>query len=118
MPVSYAFKKPDGTDQDPAADLSPVQQAFLVLNEMGIGIPRLDRSTLDEFVRRADLLQAYVGIVWRNGDGTPRIFTRADFTELLPGARTNWTARSKRDFDQVMKKEIDAYWNSVDSRKN
>lgn len=117
MPVSYAFKNADGTDQDPAADLSPAQQAFLALSEMGIGIPRLDRSTLDEFVRRADLLQAYVGIVWRNGDGTPRIFTRADFVELLPGARTNWTARSKRDFDQAMKKEIDAYWSSVDSRK-
>lgn len=117
MPVSYAFTQTDGTDQDPAADLSPVQQAFLVLNEMGIGIPRLDRSTIDEFVRRADLLQTYVGVVWRNGDGTPRIFTRADFTELLPGARTNWTARSKRDFDQIMKKEIGAYWESVDRRK-
>lgn len=117
MPVSYAFTLEDETEQDPAADLSPVQQAFLVLNEMGIGIPRLDRSTIDEFVRRADLLQTYVGIVWRNGDGTPRIFTRADFTELLAGARTNWTARSKRDFDQAMKKEIAAYWASVDSRK-
>jgi hypothetical protein len=117
MPVHYSFTLADGTEQDPAQELTPVQQAFLILNEMRMGVPVLNRSTLDEFVRRADLVQTYIGVVWRNGDGTPRIFTRADFVELLPGARTNWPKVAKATFDQVMKKEIAAYWASVDSRK-
>lgn len=117
MPVHYTFTRPDGTEDD-SPELTPAQQAFLSLGEMGIGVPRLNRSTIDEFVRRADLLQTYVGTLWRNGDGTPRIFGREDFMGLLPEARTNWNARSKRDFDQLMKKEIAAYWASVDSKKN
>ena len=118
MPVSYTFTLEDGTESRPVpGDLSDEQYGFLRLCEMGIGIPRLDRNTLDEFVRRADLLQAYIGTVLNGADGNPRVLTRADFVKLLPGARTNWTARSKRDFDQLMKKEIAAYWASVDSRK-
>lgn len=117
MPVTYSFTLPDGTESRPVpSDLTDEQYGFLRLSEMGIGIPRLDRSTLDEFVRRADLLQAYIGTVLRNADGTPRILTRADFVKLLPGAQTNWTKRSKADFDRSMKTEIAAYWASVDRR--
>ncbi|QBZ72185.1 hypothetical protein SEA_KRADAL_299 [Streptomyces phage Kradal] len=118
MSVRYVFTRPDGTEQPGSESLTPVQQAFLALSEMGIGIPRLDRKTLDEFVRRADLLQAYVGTVWRNGDGTPRIFTRADFTGLLPGARTNWSPVTTAKFNQLIKAERDAYWKSVDSKQS
>lgn len=116
MPVHYAFTTPEGAE-DESAELTVEQQAFLALGEMGIGVPVLDRSTLDEFVRRADLLQAYVGTVWREADGTPRIFGRADFVKLLPEARTNWSKRGKADFDRLMKAESTAYWQSVDSRK-
>ena len=116
MPVTYVFLAPDGTEGE-SGELTPEQQAFLALGEMGIGIPRLDRSTLDEFVRRADLMQTYIGTVWREGDGTPRIFGRHDFVKLLPGARSNWPRRSKAEFDKLMKPEIAAYWASVDSRK-
>lgn len=112
MPVHFYF-----SGADDSAELTPVQQVFLSLGEMGIGIPVLNRKTLDEFVRRADLIQAYVGDVWVNGDGTPRVFGRADFTELLPVARTNWSARSKREFDGLIKIEQARYWDSVD-RKN
>jgi hypothetical protein len=119
MPVTYTFTTPDGAESRPVpADLTDEQYGFLRLSEMGIGIPKLDRSTLDEFVRRADLLQAYVGTVLRTPEGEPRILTRADFVKLLPGARTNWTARSKREFDQLMKKEIADYWAAVDAKKN
>lgn len=116
MPVTYSFTTTDGTE-DESPELTPEQQAFLALSEMGIGVPVLTRATLDEFVRRADLIQAYVGVVWREGDGTPRIFGRADFTRLLPEARTNFVRRSRTDFDKLMKTEIDGYWKSVDSRK-
>lgn len=116
MPVHYTFLTSDGTE-DESGELTPEQQAFLSLGEMGIGVPVLNRSTLDEFVRRADLLQAYVGTIWRGADGTPRIFGRADFTKLLPEARTNWSKRSKAEFDRLITRERDAYWASVDSRK-
>lgn len=116
MTVRYTFLNPDGTPKTGIEKLSPVQCAFEVLSEMGIGIPNLNRDTLDEWVRRADLMQAYVSTVWRNGDGTPRIFHREDWLELMPGARSNWSKRSKVDFDQSMKTEIAAYWASVDRR--
>jgi hypothetical protein len=118
MPVRYAFKRSDGTEQSADEPLTPVQQAFLALAEMGIGIPKLNRTTLDEFVRRADLMQAYVGVTWRNGDGTPRIFTRSDFMELLPEARTNWPPVPLPKFNQLIRAERDAYWKSVDSKQN
>lgn len=111
MPVRYTFIKADGTAQDPQADLSPVQQAFLSLSQMGIGIARLNRSTIDEFVRRADLMQTYVGTVWTNGDGSPRVFTRADFMELMPQANTNWSTIGKQAFDKLMEKPIADRWN-------
>lgn len=118
MSVRYAFTRPDGTEQPADEPLSPVQQAFLALSGMGLGIPKLDRKTLDEFVRRADLLQAYVGVVWHNGDGTPRVFTRADFMELMPSARTNWSPVTTTKFNQLIRVERDAYWASVDSKQN
>lgn len=120
MPVTYSFTMPDGSESRPALnDLTDEQYGFLKLCEMGIGMPRLNRSTLDEFTRRADLLQAYIGPVLRGPHGEPRVLGRADFMKLLPGAgaRTNWTPRSKREFDQLMKPEIAAYWASVDRRE-
>lgn len=117
MPVHYAFEKADGTTDRPVpSDLTDVQYAFTRLSDMGIGIPRLNRDTLDEFVRRADLMQAYVGPVMVKPDGAPLVFTRADFVALLPEARTNWTAVGKRDFDATMAKERDAYWKHLDSK--
>lgn len=118
MPVSYSFMQDDGPDLRPyPSELDNVQYGFLRLSEMGIGIPVLDRKTLDEFVRRADLLQAYVGTVLNREDGTPWVLTRADFLTLLPGARTNWSFVKKSDFDKRMQRDIAAYWESVDSRK-
>lgn len=109
MPVNYGFRQYDGTVSRPqAASLTPVEYAFTALSG-GVGMPVLDEVTIDEFTRRAELYQKYVGPVWRNGDGTPRIFTRIDFESLLPGAWTNWTKVSKRDFDAAMKKEKAAY---------
>jgi hypothetical protein len=108
MPVCFGFLDADGSEKE-VEDLNPVQQAFLILNEMGIGIPRLDRNSLDEFVRRADLMQAYIAPIWRNGDGTVRIFGRADFLELLPKAWTNWGFVPKTQFDQMIEREREAY---------
>lgn len=118
MPVNYTFSLPDGTDSRPIpSDLTDEQYGFLRLSEMGIGIPVLDRKTLDEFVRRADLLQAYIGTVLNGTGGEPRILGRADFVKLLPFARTNWSFVKKSEFDQRIAEERDAYWASVDSRK-
>ncbi len=118
MPVTYTFGLPDGSDSRPLpSELTDEQYGFLRLSEMNLGIPVLDRKTLDEFVRRADLVQAYIGTVVNDQHGTPRVLVRADFMKLLPFARTNWTYISKRDFDRMMQREIEAYWASVDSRK-
>lgn len=120
MPVTYSFTLPDGSESKPTLEqMTEEQYGFLKLCEMGIGVPRLDRSTLDEFTRRADLMQAYVGPAVCGPHGEPRVLGRADFMKLMPGAgaRTNWTPRSNREFDRLMKQEIDAYWASVDRRE-
>lgn len=115
MPVNYTFSLPDGTDIRPVpSDLTDEQYGFLRLGEMGLGIPVLDRRTLDEAVRRADLLQMYVGTVLRGEGGEPRVLGRADLMKLLPFARTNWPSRSKAEFDRLIGKEREAYWASVD----
>lgn len=117
MPVRYGFTLEDGTALQPnGADMSDAQYAFVRLGEMGIGIPKLDRSTLDEFVRRADLLQRYIGPALTGPEG-PVILHRADFETLLPGAWTNWGKVTKTTFDRLMKAEIEAYWKHVDSKK-
>lgn len=117
MPIRYTFLDKVGNPLADGTKLTPVQAAFQVLCEGGLGVPILDRSTLDEFVRRADLFQAYVGVLWRNGDGTPRIFNRADWVELLPGVRSNWTKSSKADFDRNMKKMAAEYWEAIDRKR-
>lgn len=117
MPVNYSFTLPDGTESRPVpSDLTDEQYGFLRLSEMGIGVPLLDRKSLDEFVRRADLIQAYVGTVLNGEDGKPRILGRADFVKLLPAARTNWSPVKKADFDRAIDKERDSYWGSVDRK--
>lgn len=116
MTVRYTYLTEDGTPLADGTSLTPPQCAFQVLCEGGIGIPVLDRSTIDEFTRRADLIQTYMGTIWRNGDGTPRIFGRADWMSLLPGARSNWTKVSRTDFDRNMNKEIEAYWKHLDEK--
>jgi hypothetical protein len=117
MPVNYSFTLPDGTESRPVpSDLTDEQYGFLRLSEMGLGIPLLDRKSLDEFVRRADLIQAYLGRVLNDEKGKPRTLVRADFVKLLPAARTNWSPVRKTDFDRLMKKEIEAYWESVDRK--
>lgn len=117
MTVRYTYLTEDGTPLADGTKLTPVQIAFQVLLEGGLGVPVLDRSTLDEFVRRADLFQAYISVLWRNGDGTPRIFHREDWVELLPRAGSNWSKVSKVEFDRSMKPQIAAYWESIDRRK-
>lgn len=117
MAIRYSYLTKSGTPLPDGAELTPVQVAFQVLCEGGLGVPVLNRSTLDEFVRRADLFQAYVSVLWRNGDGTPRIFHREDWLELLPEARSNWTKVSKADFDRTMKKHIADYWAAIDRQE-
>lgn len=117
MTVRYTYLDEDGNPLADGEKLTKVQLAFQVLCEGGMGVPVLDRSTLDEFVRRADLFQTYISVLWRNGDGTPRIFHREDWVELLPDARSNWGKTSKAEFDRYMKRQIAEYWESVDRRK-
>lgn len=117
MPTRYTYLTEDGSPLADGIKLTPVQIAFQVLCEGGMGVPVLDRSTLDEFVRRADLYQTYITVLWRNGDGTPRIFHREDWVDLLPGARSNWTKSSRTEFDRSMKRHIASYWESADRRK-
>lgn len=117
MPVRYGFEQPDGTVSGPAIeDLTEAQYGFLLLSDAGIGVPRVDRATIDEFVRRADLMQTYLGPVLRNPDGTALILHREDFMTLLPGAWTNWTKVSQRDFNSRITGLRDAYWKCVDSK--
>lgn len=112
MPVRYGFQQSDGTTLRPvASDLTDVQYAFTLLSG-AIGMPVLDEKTIDEFTRRADLYQKYIGNVLSNSNG-PMVFTRADFETLMPGAWTNWTKVGKRDFDIAMKREKAAYEASV-----
>lgn len=117
MTVRYTYLTKDGTPLADGEELTRAQIAFQVLLEGGLGVPVLDRNTLDEFVRRADLFQTYISVLWSNGDGTPRILHREDWVELLPRAGSNWGKIGKADFDRSMKKRIDAYWESVDRRE-
>lgn len=115
MPVRYGFRQHDGTVLQPvASDLTDAQYGFTLLSG-GIGMPVLDEKTIDEFTRRADLYQKYIGPVLADGNG-PRILTRVDFETLMPGAWTNWTKVSKRDFDADMKREKAAREASIQGR--
>ena len=117
MPVHFSFELPDGTTSRPTMDeLTEAQFGFLLLSDAGIGIPHLDRTTVDEFVRRADLMQFYLGPLLRNPDGSPLILGREHFMTLLPGARTNWTKVSQRDFNARIAEVRDDYWKRVDSK--
>jgi len=99
--------------QDGGAEMFPVygeltveQQAFLIMT-MSVGMPRLDEKTADEFVRRVDLWQTYVGPFLTEGGRTVPV-TREILAEILNGHKAAWTNASritKRDFDAAIKKE-------------
>lgn len=90
-------------------DLTVEQTAFLFMT-MSVGMPRLDEKTIDEFVRRVDLWQTYVGpFLTENGKTVP--VTRKILAEILAGHKAAWTnvnRITKRDFDAVIKKEKEA----------
>lgn len=118
MTLRVGFVQPDGTTVRPAGDeIADQQYAFMLLSNC-IGMPTLDRSTIDEFVRRVDLYQTYLGPVLHSGkDGTSVLLDRTYLMSLLPGgAWTNATKVSKRDYDASLAKERDAYWKSVDAK--
>lgn len=119
MTVRFGFEDVEGNQIRPlASEMADVQTAFVQLSG-ALGMPRLDRTTVEEFARRAELYQAYVGYVLSNGSG-PQYFGLRDFLEMLkttPVAWTNWTKVSKRDFDADMKREREAYWKYMDSKK-
>ncbi|MGH3585894.1 MAG: hypothetical protein ACRDQ0_06190 [Pseudonocardia sp.] len=72
--------------------MSPEQSAIVYLTG-GTGIRRIDDETIDEFVRRADLYDTYIGGInlrdIETGEKVP--VTRQIITEAMAGHPALWT---------------------------
>lgn len=110
MPIRAFFVQADGETAPFPPELTGVQEAFI--NATGaVGMPRLDKTTIDEFVRRIELYQTYVQHLMYNQDG-PLKLDRAMLLDMLgnhKAACTNFTRVTKRDFDADMKREKAAF---------
>lgn len=75
----------------PIADPTPEQMAVLELM-MSTGIRRIDDDTIDEFVRRADLHNTYVGgiILREMSTGEPVVMTRKILLEAMGDNMAIW----------------------------
>ncbi len=113
MPVNYQFSdNSTGEGALSVKDMAHARRGFIALS-VAVGMPRLDRGTLDEFVRRTDLFQTYLGTV-EGDDKGPVILGRRHFEALLPLATTNASVISRRGFDARINQERDACWTSQD----
>jgi hypothetical protein len=76
----------------PLTDMTPEQQAVVYLTG-ATGIRRIDKDTIDEFVRRADLYDTYIGGIdlrdYLTGESVP--VTRQVITEAMAGHPALWT---------------------------
>lgn len=117
MPIRAFFVQ--GNDQViPFGELTGVQAAFINAT-MAVGVPRLDRKTIDEFVRRTELLQTYVQKLLYDQDG-PLDLNRDMLLGMLgdhQAACTNANRLSQRDFNAAMKKEKAAREAAVTQRE-
>lgn len=113
MPLRAFFEKADGGTEPIllTGELAGVREAFMNAT-VAVGMPRLDAKTMDEFVRRIELYQAYVQHLMHNADG-PLALDRGMLLAMLGGkyvaACTNASRVTKRNFDAALAKEKAAY---------
>ena len=102
-----------------ASELTEMQKAFINAT-IAVGMPRLDESTINEFVRRIELYQTYVQGFLGDRDGQVDV-TRKMLLNMLGeeyvAAGTNATRLIKRDFDAAMRTEEAAYKAEIVRRK-
>lgn len=77
----------------PLPDPMSPEQAALVFMTGATGIRRIDNDTIDEFVRRADLYDTYIGGSGLQilGTGEPVAMTRKIVTETMGENTALWT---------------------------
>lgn len=86
------FETSDGETIPLPEPMSPEQSAVVYLTG-GTGIRRIDDETIDEFVRRADLYDTYIGGInlLEIGTGKRVPITRQVITEAMAGYPALWT---------------------------
>lgn len=86
------FETSDGETIPLPEPMSPEQAAIVYLTG-GTGIRRIDDETIDEFVRRADLYDTYIGGIdlLEIGTGKRVPITRQVITEAMAGHPVLWT---------------------------
>lgn len=86
------FETKDGETVPLPEPMSPEQTAVVYLTG-GTGIRRIDEDTIDEFVRRADLYDTYIGGInlMEIGTSTRVPITRQIINEALGGNAALWT---------------------------
>ncbi len=86
------FETSDGETIPLPEPMSPEQSAVVHLTG-GTGIRRIDDETIDEFVRRADLYDTYIGGIdlLEIGTGKRVPITRQVITEAMAGYPALWT---------------------------
>lgn len=116
------FKNADDGEMVPfprASELTEIHRAFLNAS-LAVGMPRLNETTINEFVRRIELYQTYTQAFLYDKDGQVDL-TRKMLLDMLgdtyTAACTNVTPLTRRDFDAAMKKEEAAFNEAARRRK-
>lgn len=71
-------------------EILSAEQGAVVQLMMATGIRRIDSDTIDEFVRRADLYDTYVG-GWLFENGEPVAMTRKILVDMMDGHAAVWS---------------------------
>lgn len=98
------FEKADG-EAVPFPEILSAELGAVVLLMGAVGIRRIDRNTIDEFVRRADLYDTYVA-GWLFKDGEQVSMTRKILVDSMEGYPAIWSdgeVMGEINFDRMIR---------------